>query len=498
LCFHTDGEKIDAMPRRLGLLALLCLVGLCWACRTKPARPPADGVILFLSDALRADHLGCYGYARPTSPHIDALAADSTRFVHALSPAPWTLPAMATLWTSLYPSLHGATRISDLQKWMRSRDSFHPVSTLSESYTTLAEVLKANGFETVAFVDGSYPGKVFGFGQGFDEFVEDERYGDRLNIEGLFEWLDRNRPKKFFAYIHSVEVHSPYTPPGVPQGWAARKDEQGRYALQALAEERARYAQFDFDPAYEGDVDGSWPSLQKISTRRAPLSRRDVEHLVALYDRGIAYTDYWIGQLVEGLKERGLYDRTVLIFTADHGEELLDHGGVEHGKTYYEELMRIPLIVRVPGERQGRSPVPQVGLIDVTPTVLDLAGIPADRLHLQGRSLRPLLDGEPFEDRTMFAEASMIPRTMALRTNELKYIQKQGRSGELYDLSVDPSERNNLCANDGSRCDEFAEQVSAWHAAMQQTAREIGAPAPRAARIDAKTRERLRALGYKD
>jgi arylsulfatase len=201
---------------------------------------------------------------------------------------------------------------------------------LADSRTTLAEVLGAAGFRTAAFVSGAYAGRVFGFAQGFARFDGDRVYV-RLNVEALLEWLDRERPARFFAYLHVGEVHGPYTapdpthlPPGAPP--------ERRHAVE---EERGRYAEVDFDPGYDGPVDGSVANLRALSRRTLIPSARDVEHLVALYDRGIAYTDRWIGRLVENLARRGLLERTLIIVTADHGEELFEHGGVEHGKTFF-------------------------------------------------------------------------------------------------------------------------------------------------------------------
>jgi arylsulfatase A-like enzyme len=478
----------------------LLAVALCLSCQKKeepPAKPAARNVVFVLVDALRADHLGCYGYERETSPHLDALAADGTRFENAVSPAPWTLPTMGTIWTSLYPCVHGATKPSDLAQWMRDKKTFRPASSLHESRTTLAEVLSGAGFSTVAYVDGSYPGRVFGFAQGFDRFVEDQLRGIRLNAEALFYWLDRKRPEHFFVYLHVVEVHSPYSPPKVPLQFRGRKSAHARRVQRVLARERERYADFDFDPDYEGPADGSWDYLGKL--RAGDGTRRDLEHVVALYDRGIAYTDFWIGKLVAGLKKRGLYDDTVIIVTSDHGDEFFDHGRLEHGTSYYEEMMRVPLIVRVPGEGQGKVIRQQVGLIDIMPTVLDLVGV-RHSLDLQGVSLRPLLDGAGAPERLMFAEASMVPALdAAVRTNHWKYIHWAGqRRQELYDLEADPRERHNLCAERLEPCAPWAREVQRWREEMKQTKARLALPPPEPAVIDERTRERLRALGYEE
>jgi arylsulfatase A-like enzyme len=282
---------------RRGILTTIAIVWVCVAgCEGRPLRPatPVTGVILLLVDALRPDHLGCYGYQRPTSPHIDALAAAGTRFANAVTPAPWTLPALGTLMTGLYPSVHGAAAPSNIAAWMANREAFRPVNTLDESRTTLAEVLRAGGFGTAAFINGSYPARVFGFGQGFEHFADNELPGIRLNVEAALDWIEQAGSQRFFVYLHAKEVHSPYAePPGLE--WITRKestDPRYRHITQAVAEEGTRHRQFAFDAGYDGRVDGSWSTLQGLARSRQRPAPRDLEHLMALYDQGVAYTDY--------------------------------------------------------------------------------------------------------------------------------------------------------------------------------------------------------------
>lgn len=349
---------------------------------TRPPSPPAH-LLIVVVDALRPDHLHCYGYPRRTSPHLDRLAADATRFTHAVTSSPWTLPALATLMTSLYPSVHGATRPSDAVRVVISGGGVPPVDVLAESRTTLAEVLGAAGFRTAAFVSGAYAGRLFGFAQGFERFDGDAHYV-RPNVEALVDWLDRERPARFFAYLHVGEVHSPYTPPDpgvLPRG---TPDARRR----ALEEEYASHMQADYDPGYDGPIDGSLASLQAIRARRIQPSPRDVEHLAALYDRGITYVDRWIGRLVEELTRRDLFDRTLLLVTADHGEELLDHDGTEHGRTFYDEVMRVPLIVRAPGQGRGRTVEDQVAHLDVLPPCSTSSAYPPISSSRAGASAR--------------------------------------------------------------------------------------------------------------
>jgi len=461
-----------------------------------PARA-ADGVVLVLVDALRADRLGCYGYGRrPTSPRVDAFAADATVFANAVSPTPWTLPAMATLFTSLYPRVHGAVYTSDIAGWLGNPKAFRPTSVLDPSRTTLAEVLGAHGFATAGFVHGSYPSPEFGLAQGFDVYEANTHPGIRFNVEAMLAWLDRERPRRFFLYLHTAEVHSPYAPPAPTPLWQTDSpDPAVRAVALALEEERARYRELDFDPDYSGWLDGSPDALRAIRKRRKQPTPRDVEHLGALYDRGVAYTDVWIGRLIDGLRERGLLDRSVVILTADHGEELLDHGGVEHLDTHYDEVMRVPLVVRAPGAGHGLVVREQVGLIDVMPTVLDLAGVPTD-LPMQGRSLVPLRDGGSLPERPLVGEASRTAGLLAMRTNDWKYLRRPDGAEALYDLVRDPGEHTDVCAARRATCARFASRLRAWESDVARTSRRLALPAAGTAAVGADTEERLRHLGY--
>ncbi len=486
------------VSRPVVLPALLLLAAVAGSTRESP--PPPEGVVLIVVDALRADHLGCYGYTRrPTSPHLDAFAADATRFAHATSSTPWTLPSLATIFTSLYPSVHGATLASDIRAWLTDHSHFKPVKVLDESRTTLAEVLRAQGFATVGFIQGSYPAPEFGFAQGFERYDANAHPGIRFNVEAFLRWLDTAHPARFFAYLHVAEVHSPYTPPG-PNPWYSptSPDPKNRAVALALDEERARYRQWDFDPDYQGSLDGSWESLAAVrSGLRAGrgLGARDVEHLSALYDRGIAYTDHWIGELLTELSQRGLLDRTAVIVTADHGEELYDHGGVEHNLTYFEEMMHVPLIVRVPHEGHGRVVEQQVGLIDLTPTILDLLGIASD-LRFQGRSVTSLIRGGTSPERPVFGEASQIAGLQAVRTNDWKYVRSASGAEQLYDLRNDPQERADVCHPETATCASFREQLASWRTTMAAAAARLALPEPAPAQVDQALRERLRQLGY--
>lgn len=465
-----------------------------------PTAKTPRGVVMVVVDTLRADHLGSYGYEKQDiSPRIDALAQDAVRFDVALAPSPWTLPSLATIMTGLYPGLHGAKRPSDLNnlEWLFKPHEYEPTSALHESRTTLAEVLRDEGFATAGFVQGSYPSSAFGVSQGFDRYQQNATPGIRFDIESAFRWLDEEKPERFFLYLHTLEVHSPYAPIRIQPAFDKRNPNAPlEYFERAVSEEQRRFEELDRDPDYDGEIDGSVRTLQRLARSRARINRRDMKHLIALYDRGISYTDYWIGQLIDGLSERGLYDESVFVLTADHGEEFREHGGLEHNYTFYEEMLRVPLVVRVPGEGRGTVVPPPVGLVDVMPTLLDVLELEPAPIS-QGRSLRPLWLGESLPEQAYFGEASLIPGRAALRTARFKYVRDRRNREELYDLSDDPEERENRCppeAND--RCAPFREQLKLWEARSRQAASKLALPKPEHAVVDDALLEKLRELGY--
>jgi len=483
------------VPARRSARSLVLVVVLLASLASCSEPPRPTGVVVVLIDTLRADHLSSYGYPRPTSPVLDALAEEGTRFENAIAPSPWTLPSTATLMTGLYPSVHQAIWHSDTGEWLNTPEAFRPASVLSNSHRTLAELLQQSGFATAAFVRGSYPSAVFGFGQGFDHFADNEAPGVRFHVEDALGWLDRETPERFFLYLHTVEVHSPYTPVELP-AYIARNnpDERLDYYRAEIEEEIVRYKGIDFNSGYDGAVDGSLEALNALK-RKGRLSESDLEQLIALYDRGIAYTDYWIGELLDGLRERGLYEQTLVIVTSDHGEEFMDHGALEHSRTFFEEMVRVPLIIRVPGEAAGVVVAQQVGLVDVLPTVLDVLGV-ADEVPRQGRSLRPLWQGRSLDAHSELGEASAIPGVDALRTNHRKFVRGPRGQQALYDLDTDPGERINLCQVDDAPCRPFFTELMARKLENQLRLERLGTPDPATAELDDDTREQLRALGY--
>ncbi|MEM7355101.1 MAG: sulfatase, partial [Acidobacteriota bacterium] len=307
------------------------------------SEPAADAarpnVIVYLVDTLRADHLGCYGYPEPISPRIDAFADDAVLFEHPLAQSSWTRSSVASIMTGQLPTAHG----------VHDRDD-----ALADDALTLAEIFAAEGYATAAFVTNRSVGATFGFQQGFDDFEFFARLdsaalyakSDAVNAE-VFDWLDQRPDRPFFLYVHTMDPHAPYAPPPVTRDVLAPSVRQPALS----AEERAAFAELltdlagRFGPPSERDKLGSVPWLQALHRQMIAPTPEITADLTALYNAEIAFNDRSFGALIDRLRQLGLYDDAVIIFVADHGEELHDHGSWSHGSTLFQEQLRVPLIV---------------------------------------------------------------------------------------------------------------------------------------------------------
>ena len=376
------------------------------------ARP--KNVVLVSIDSLRADHLHCYGYPRPTSPTLDRLAAEGARFATAYSVSSWTLPSHATMLTGLYPLSHVAIESN---------------RRISPHAPTLATELRRTGFATAGFVSYEFLRRRYGFDTGFDlydDFTTDldteaeertARTGPRLNQQ-IIPWIEAHHDRPFFLFVHYFDVHWDYDPP----------------------------PPYDtmFDPDYEGP--DLRPYLDNPAIHRG-MPKRHLEHLIALYDGEIRFTDDVLRQVVESLERSGIADDTLLIVTADHGDEFFEHGDIGHTKTLYDEVTHIPLIVRWPrGIPGGRSIDVPVSLVDLAPTVYQILGLEPPP-GLEGDSLVPLLVGGERPARPIYAHLATRKREnnwAMVRAGSTKYLQHLAMPrAELYDLDVDAHEGRN-------------------------------------------------------
>ncbi|MDH5671988.1 MAG: sulfatase-like hydrolase/transferase [Myxococcales bacterium] len=370
---------------------------------TGPAAPHArPNVVLISIDTCRADHLGCYGFDRPTSPNIDALAAQAVRFERAISTAPTTLPAHASMMTGLLPIAHGSRANGQ---------------TLAADYDTLAERLAAAGYETAAFVSAFVLQRQFGLAQGFATYDDvTHRAGARdymdqrdcaATSEHALGWLRQERERPFFLFVHFFDPHGDYQPP------------------------------------------------EPFRTRLAGNP----------YAGEIAFADHCVGRLLASLRELGHYDDTLLILTADHGEGRGDHGEGTHSYFVYQSTVHVPLIIKPPGPARPTVIGQTVSLVDIFPTVLGTTGL-SDSARTQGQDLSAWLSGKPPQAPRPAAIAECLEPTgfgctplFSLVLGSEKLIH--GAHPELYDLAEDPHESHNLAAERPRRVAELKQRLSA-------------------------------------
>jgi arylsulfatase A-like enzyme len=410
-------------------------------------REPGWDVLLISLDTLRADRLGCYGYSRPTSPHLDRLAERSVRFATAVSQSPWTRPSHRSLLNGLYP-----------------------VSRQGLSSPPLAVMLWQAGYRTRALTGGGQLHYRFGFQRGFEEY----RITDWLRvIDDAARHLTVESERRQFLFLHTYEPHDPFTHTELASGLP-----RGRIGQSFSNRDHQRL--------------------------KGTLSAAEKTYIEALYDGGIAFTDRQLGRLLEKLTASGVMEHTVVLVTSDHGEQFWEHGNFRHGQNMYDHQLLVPLILYLPPDlrRQlGLDPElagsvirQQVRLVDLYPTILDLLAIPLSH-PVQGRSLRPLLEGRALAPVEAFAENTNVKiERKALRSERHKLVHTVGRDRlELFDLLADPGEQVNLA----NQLPDLARLlVSRLNFITGQGSGERDEEVP--AGIDPELRQQLEALGYLD
>jgi len=451
------------------LLAILVSAGVLTACA--PALPPPN-VILIVVDTLRADHLAHYGYERATSVGLDGFAANATRFTDCRAPAPWTNPSVASLFTGLHPARHNNNDFG---------------AALASELDTLAETVRAAGWRTAAVSFNPGIRSELSFDQGFDEFDEFlGRSADYPDIEEMVArvgaWLERRPEGPFFLYLQPMNVHGPYRVP---------KEHLGVLLGHPPGREFQYYRGFMQDILREGKIE-----------LRPQVPRNYVQSLVDKYDTAVRYTTDQLGELMKMLDERGLYQNSLVIVTADHGEELFDHGGFSHGFSLHREVLDVPLYIKMPGQEVSRTEDSPASLVDIMPTILDVLGIPNDP-DLDGRSLRWLSEGkvepESADDPPRLYKTAWESRCVgrAIARDGLTLIEiARNYEGlrdttRLYDTISDPGETVDLSASRLEDVERLRAELERLFAVAE--ARAVGEPENRLDKLD---RERLEALGY--
>ena len=414
-------------------------------------------VLLVSLDTLRADHVGVYGADLPMTPELDRLAKDGAVFEQAIATYPSTPGSHMSILTGVYPATHGV---------------IGPLDVLPADMPTLPQLLAARGYQTAAFTEDGMLVANAGFARGFNYYHEnkgstiwDASGQVDVTFPGGLRWVEAHPGQLFFLFLHTYQVHEPYSPPPA----------------------------FDLFKTYE-ENGRSIPI-----TPSTPVAIRD-RHA---YAGEVRYTDSELGRVLAGLAALGELDQTLVVITSDHGEEFWEHGWKAHDESLYDEVLRVPLILRAPGLVPGGRRIPtQVSLVDLAPTVLDLLGVPAPA-SMQGRSLVPLFrDPAAAELAARPAFSQLRKRSkqielLAARTPTRKWIWRNGGRGaplEVYDLTRDPKEHQNIASP------ELAAEGEALRARFRELATAWTAPAPPASTppptLDPRTHEKLRALGY--
>lgn len=439
-------------------------------------RPDAGGrpsVLLIAFDTTRADHLTLAGYPRETAPHTTRLASEGALFAETVSQAPWTLSSFASMLTGLYPSTHGAY-IGTKERLLR-RDH---VPYLAKRHATLAESFKDAGYATACEAANTY--LRFGLEQGYDHCLVELRPAGPTT-DAMLAWLEDNRTRPFFAFLHFNDAHMPNVPPA-PYDRLFPTSTGRPHTNEEKWEWRYTKAEGLSDPAFA----------------------EFREHKIAIYDGCLRYMDDQVGRVLAWLDANGLSDKTIVAVVTDHGEEFWDHAemqaavyrdprgmyGVGHGHTLFDEQLRLLLAIRGPGVPGGTVVPGRVRALDLGSTLLDLAGLSAPNAA-EGRSLAPFLRGTEEGDRPTIAEAIIYGSDRrALVRDGYKYVYSPDEPHLLFDLRADPGETADRTAAEPERAEAMRREIEAWIALRAGKGPEVRGA------LDKETLEELKALGY--
>lgn len=470
--FATKGRPASVIAVLAALFGLI--VGGCGAGGERGGRDAPD-VVVIVVDTLRADHLSQYGYQRPTSPALERFTAESTLFAAAYSTSSWTQPSVASLFTGLLPARHGVVKQSAI---------------LPSEFETLAGLLSGGGWNTAGFSGNLFVGEKTGFDRGFEYFEgHDGKVLVYPDVEDMLErvdlWLNRahNEERPSFLYFQPMNCHGPYRVPV-----ERRADLLGEAPSEA----------FDYND-----------DLMEAILKKGDLAARErvtpeyLESLRDQYDTAIRYSMDTVGLLLETLRNEGLYDNALIVVTSDHGEELFDHGGFGHGYSLFEEVVRIPLWIKRPRQRESARVEQPVSLVDLLPTILETTGIDLTGApQLDGSSLLPLLEDAggsgAFRSRPILTDTRWKRRAVAssIRLGKYKLLEiesdYEGRSNQkmLFDLNADPGETVDLSSAHPDKVTALSEAAARVLESKKSTV-EVES----AGDLDV---EGLRALGYLD
>lgn len=433
------------------------------------ARSTAPNVLLLSIDSLSAKHLGCYGYDRPTSPNLDRLAQSGVLFQNVMAQVNWTKPALASLLTSLYPSVHRTDSVDESGDRVDGGVN-RRVNILDTRFRTLAREFKDNGYRTVGASNGGYAHSLFGFSRGFD-FYDDHGGGLKSCFYRMMQWLWREPGTPFFGFIHCWDSHFPYMDrPPYNHLFVSRR----------------------------ADILLDSVTRNRVNRRQRSLSSCELDFLKGLFDGSIVYVDQQIAALVNELHRLGLAENTIIAITADHGEAFMEHDVVEHTECLYNEVLHIPLILIGPGLQPGSKVSAQVRSIDIGPTLLDLCGF-RPKAEVQGVPLRPWIAGKETRPLLAVSETRRNGGMNAICDGRYKLISRQtSNQVELYDLHHDPEERTDLASTSDLLLRSMTERLRMWEEETRMCAERYWPEDVHDETVDVQPEvvERLRNLGY--
>jgi len=433
-------------------------------CRDRVHRPPrGPNILLIVVDTLRADYLSLYGHPVTSTPHLQALARDSILFHRALSPAPWTSPSVASLFTSQYPAALGFA---------------YDAIRVAPVFLTWAEILREARYRTAGIISHTFLSRTFGFDQGFDSYDESGANGhgfisSPLVTRKALSFLRRHDRQRFFLFLHYFDPHFDYI----------------------------LHPSFDYFPGYRGPVTSGMPieDLRRITPRLQPA---DIRYVRSLYQSEISYTDYYLGRLISGLKKQGLYDDTLVIFTADHGEEFCERPirWIGHTRTVFQEQVHVPLLIKLPRQKMGGLRITRrVGLWDLLPTILALSGLDLpQRYPLQGEAV-DFTDGPAGPDSYQVVQTRRHADLAAIIRGEWKMIADyQRNTRQLFHLGNDPGERRDLADRHPDVLNRLSTFLARWHRQMDQVKKHFHIRRGKPPALSKDQKENLRSLGYLD
>lgn len=429
--------------------------------------PAGPNIILIIVDTLRADRLGCYGYTRNTTPNIDTLATQSVVLKNAFSVAPWTTPSIASIFTAQYPeTLNIAAGTSSSGGWGFSL-------FVDEKFLFLSELLKDRNYKTHGIISHNFISSELGFDQGFDVYDQENAKG-HMHIsspsitEKTLAFLKRNKKNKFFLYLHYFDPHYSYQ----------------------------QHDGYSYSTGYQGSIESGIEktTLNKLSPF---LSPRDITHINSLYDSEINFTDEHIGKLITELKEMGIYDNSLIVFTADHGEGFAerDSSYIGHSTTVYQELIHVPLIIKKPFEKKMVTIEKPVSLINLMPTIASYAGIDLPEAYNNEGTKLYLDDPAEIPDFNVISETRFGSNIQALIRGDWKLISfpQDNPAKKLFNLKKDPMELTDLSDENPSQLKELQAILNEWN--MREKAQHDVAP-PQNKIFSGEERNKLRGLGY--